>query len=84
MKKIVEVVDLSVSVYASALLKAGVSAAYPSSQCQQRAPVQLQGYYGIADLIFGVTVSFVGKSLQLSHGTGFSRMKKPRLVLILF
>ena len=76
--KIVDLVDLSVSIYARAPLRAGMEFTYPSSQCRGKTPGEVQSYYGLYDLIFGVSVSFVGKSLDFSVSTGFSRLKSAR------
>ena len=78
MGDILDFVDVSVSIYASAPLSAGITMIYPSSQCKGRAPAELEGFYGLSDLTFGVSVSFVGKRLGLSLNTGFSRMKWSR------
>ena len=76
--KAAERLDLSLSLYASLPLKAGISMAYPSSQCQGKTPAEIKGSYGISDLIFGISVGFLGKTLGLSHKTGFSLMKWTR------
>ena len=78
MGKIINSVDLSVSIYASAPLKAGMKMIYPSSQCSGKTPGEVQGCYGLSDLIFGVSVSFVGKSLDFPFSTGFSLLNSSR------
>jgi len=77
--KVLDVVDVSVSIYARAPLRAGISMTYPSRQCERtRTPAELESYYGLSDIIFGVSVSFIGKSLGISFSTGFSRMERSR------
>ena len=73
-----DIVDLSLSLYASVPLKAGISMTYPSSQCRGKTPAEIEGSYGISDLIFGVSVGFLEKQLGLSINTGFSLMKFTR------
>ena len=70
--------DLSLSLYASMPLKAGISMTYPSSQCQGKTPAEIEGSYGISDLIFGFSVGFLKKQLGLSLNTGFSLKKWTR------
>ena len=74
----VDVVDLSVRIFASVPLQGGISITYPSSQCQGRKPAQIQGLFGIPRVDFGVSVSFVGKELTLTKRLGFSLMRRPR------
>ena len=71
-------VDLSLSLYASVPLKAGISMTYPSSQCRGKTPAEIEGSYGISDLRFGVSVGFLEKQLGFSLSTGFSLMKWAR------
>ena len=71
-------VDLSLSLFVSAPLKAGISMNYPSSQCHGKTPAELEGFYGISDIVFGVLVGFLEKRLELSLSTGFSRMRWTR------
>ena len=66
--------DISLSIFVSTPLKAGISLNYPSSICQGQTPAELNSKYGISDLIFGVSVNFIGKKLALSFNTGFSLM----------
>lgn len=73
-----DIVDLSLSLYASVPLKAGISMIYPSSQCRGKTPAEIEGFYGISDLIFGVSVGFLEKKLGLSLSTGFSLMRWTR------
>ena len=73
-----DIVDLSLSLYASVPLKAGISMTYPSSECRGKTPAEIEGSYGISDLIFGVSVGFLEKQLRLSLSTGFSRKKWTR------
>ena len=70
--------DLSLSLYMSVPLKAGISMTYPSSQCRGKTPAEIEGSYGISDLIFGVSVGFLKKQLRLSLNTGFSLKKSTR------
>lgn len=73
-----DIVDLSLSLYASLPLKAEISMTYPSSECQGKTPAEIIGSYGVSDLIFGVSVGFLEKNLRLSLNTGFSLMKWTR------
>lgn len=73
-----DIVDLSLSLFASVPLQAGISMAYPSSQCKGKTPAEIEGSYGISDLIFGVSVGFLEKQLRLSFNTGFSVKKWTR------
>lgn len=66
--------DISLSLFVSTPLKAGISLNYPSSICQGQTPAELNSNYDISDLIFGVSVNFIGKKLALSFNTGFSLM----------
>ena len=75
---VADIVDLSLSLYASVPLKAGISMTYPSSECRGKTPAEIEGSYGISDLIFGVSVGFLEKQLRLSLSTGFSRKKWTR------
>ena len=73
-----DIVDLSLSLFASVPLKAGISMTYPSHQCRGKTPAEIEGFYGISDLIFGVRVGFLDKQLRLSFNTGFSLIKWTR------
>ena len=73
-----DLVDLSLSLYVSAPLKAGIKMIYPSSQCEGKAPAELEGSYGISDLIFGLSVGFLEKHLEMSFNTGFSLIRWTR------
>jgi len=73
-----DIVDLSLSLFASVPLQAGISMAYPSSQCKGKTPAEIEGSYGISDLIFGFSVGFLEKQLRLSFNTGFSLKKWTR------
>jgi len=73
-----DIVDLSLSLFASVPLQAGISVTYPSSQCRGKTPAKIEGSYGISDLTFGVSVGFLEKQLQLSFNTGFSLKKWTR------
>ena len=75
---VADVVDLSLSLYTSVPLKAGISMQYPSSRCHGETPAEIEGSYGISDLIFGVSVGFLEKQLRLSLSTGYSLMKSTR------
>ncbi len=86
---VADIVDLSLSLFVSAPLKAGISVIYPSSQCQGKAPAELESSYGISDLVFGLSVGFLEKQLKLSFNTGFSlirwtRYDSSRFVTIVF
>lgn len=74
----VNIVDLSVRIFASAPLQGGISITYPSSQCQGRTPAQIQGLFGIPGVDFGVSVSFVGREFVLTKRLGFSLVRRPR------
>lgn len=71
-------VDLSVRIFASAPLEGGISITHPSSQCQGRKPAQLQGFFGIPGVDFGVSVSFVGRELALKKRLEVSLVKRKR------
>lgn len=71
-------VDLSVRIFASAPLEGGISITHPSSQCQGRKPAQLQGFFGIPGVDFGVSVSFVGRELALTKRLEVSLVKRKR------
>ena len=71
-------VDLSVRIFASAPLEGGISITHPSSQCQGRKPAQLQGFFGIPGVDFGVSVSFVGRELELTKRLEVSLVKRKR------
>jgi len=73
-----DILDLSLSLFASVPLQAGISMAYPSSQCKGKTPAEIEGSYGISDLIFGFSVGFLEKQLRLSFNTGFSLKKWTR------
>jgi len=73
-----DVVDLSLSLYGNVPLEAGISVTYPSSQCLGKTPAEIEGFYGISDLIFGVSAGFLDKNLRLSLNTGFSLKKWTR------
>jgi len=75
---VADVVDLSLSLYTSVPLKAGISMHFPSSRCQGETPAEIESSYGISGLIFGVSVGFLEKQLRLSLNTGFSLMKFSR------
>lgn len=76
--KVTKFVDLSLSIFASAPLKVGISVGYPAKNCYGDTPAELTSYYGISDLICGVSVGFVGKYFELPFRTGYSRMKSSR------
>ena len=71
-------VDLSVRIFASAPLQGGISIIYPSSHCQGRKPAQIQGFFGIPGVDFGVSVSFVERELALTKRLRFSFVRRPR------
>ena len=75
---VADLVDLSLSLFASVPLKAGISMTYPSSHCRGKTPAEIEGSYGISDLILGVSVGFLKKQLRLSLNTGFSLKKWTR------
>lgn len=58
----------------AAPLTVGITATYPSNDCQGSTPVELIVDYGLSGLIFGVSVGFIGKHFDLSFNTGYSRM----------
>ena len=68
--------DVSLSLFVRAPLKTGISMTYPSSQCGGKTPAELESFYAISDLRFGVSVGFIGKRLELSYSTGFSRERR--------
>ena len=70
--------DLSVSLHVSAPLIAGIKMTYPSSHCQGKAPAEIEGFYGISDLIFGLDVGFLDKHLGMPLSTEFSRIRWTR------
>ena len=76
--KVADALKLSLSLYATLPLKAGISMTYPSSQCRGGTPAELKGSYGISDLTFGFSAGLLGKKLQKSLSTGFSLMKQTR------
>ncbi|KAL9982165.1 hypothetical protein ACROYT_G010976 [Oculina patagonica] len=72
--KVTKVVDLSLSIFASAPLKVGISVGHPAKDCPRGTPAELSSYYGLSDLICGVSVGFIGKQFGLEFPTGYSRM----------
>jgi len=73
--KALKFVDVSFSIYAKVPLRAGIAVVHPTSQCQGRTPAAFRGYYGVSDLIFGVSVSFIGKQMGLKFKAGFCLLK---------
>lgn len=73
--KVTNFVDLSLSIYVTAPIKVEISVIHPSSDCSGKTPAKLSVYYGLYDLICGVSVNFVAKHFDMSFSTGYSRMK---------
>ena len=71
-----EYVDLSVAVFVSVPLEAGLDIRLPSSQCNGNKPAELKSFYGISGVNLGVSVGFLKKYLTLEHPLGYSKRKR--------
>ena len=70
-----EYVDLSMVVFVSVPLEAGVSIHLPATQCSGNKPADLESFYGISGVNLGVSVGFLEKHLTLELPLGYSQMK---------
>ncbi|XP_022809251.1 uncharacterized protein LOC111346215 [Stylophora pistillata] len=71
-----EYVDLSMAVFVSVPLEAGLSIRLPATQCTGNKPADLESFYGISGINLGVSVGFLEKHLTLELPLGYSQMKR--------
>ncbi|XP_022804999.1 uncharacterized protein LOC111342215 isoform X2 [Stylophora pistillata] len=71
-----ERVDLSMAVYVSVPLEAGLSIRLPATQCSGNKPAEFESFYGISGVNVGVSVGFLEKHLTLEVPLGYSKRKR--------
>ncbi|XP_022801512.1 uncharacterized protein LOC111339184 [Stylophora pistillata] len=71
-----EYVDLSLALFVSVPLKAGLSVRLPTSQCTGKKPAELENFYEISGVNLGVSIGFLEKHLTLELPLGYSQRKR--------
>ena len=71
-----EYVDLSMAVFVSVPLEAGLAIRLPTSQCNGTKPAELESFYGISGVNLGVSVGFLKKHLTLELPLGYRQSKR--------